>query len=267
VLKTVFVNGIWKSGNHMLIKLLKLMGVPFAEFGISAASLVSSYYPVRRIVRGPRWEKSPVNIGLEIPVNVGKYWVVKKIRHCYGKCFGGHAAYSDHLLSILRAGGVRPLQIIRDPRDIVCSFVHWVVNRPDYYAYKTFSTLSIEERMLAVINGIEGDGLYFESIATVLDRSYGWITRPAEVLVVRFEDLVGAQGGGDADAQKKAVGGVAEWVGVRNVDIERIAKSLFGGTATFRRGKSGSWEEEFTPAVRSAFERTVGDRIRMWGYE
>lgn len=251
----------------MLLKLSKLLGVPNVDFGISAGSLVSDWYAIRRLLRGPRWEKSPINLGLEIPVNVGTGWIINRIKQCEGKCFGGHAAYSDHLMSILKDHDVRTIQIIRDPRDIVCSFAHWIEKRPDYYAHQTFAAMSLQEKMLAVIKGVNNGTLYFESLATVLDRSYGWITRPDDVLVVRFEDLVGPQGGGDPKAQMKTIESVAHWIGAGDADLEKVCGSLFGGTATFRKGKSGSWEDDFTPDIRSAFDKVMGDRLKFWGYE
>lgn len=264
---TVFANGIWKSGNNMLLKLLKLLGLPEAKFGISSASLLSEWYAVRRIIRGPKWGKCPVKVGLEIPVNVGRSWLSYKVRQSSGSCFGGHAAYSDHFLSILKENEVRPVQIIRDPRDIICSFAHWIDKRPDYYAYKAFSRLSLEGKMLGIIEGLRYEDLYFESLATVLDRSYGWITRPSDVLVIRFEDLVGPQGGGSPQGQAEAVERVVAWAGVENADIKKTCKSLFADTATFRKGKKESWKEDFTPDVTDAFNRIMGGRLKQWGYE
>lgn len=251
----------------MLLKLLKLLGVPEAGFGISSASMVSDWYAVRKMIRGPKWDKCPVNIGLEIPVSVGKSWLSYKIRRLNGSCFGGHAAYSDHLLSIFKETDVRPIQIVRDPRDVVCSFAHWIDKRPDYYAHKAFSALSLERKMLGIVEGMSHDKLYFESLATVLDRSYGWLTRPSEVLVVRFEDLIGPQGGGCAKRQAEAVEKVAAWVGAEGADLKKACCSLFGDTATFRKGRKENWKEDFTPEVTDAFGRVVGGRLRQWGYE
>ena len=265
-LVTVFANGIWKSGNHLLTKVCGLLGVPKAEFGIATHLLIGDNYVVRRLIRGPRWEKSPIGVGIDMPVAVGSRWLNRKLRRLKGRCIGGHAGFSDRLLALLKENTIRPIQIVRDPRDVVTSFALWIETRPDYYAYPAFAGLSIPDRVLAVIQGCRSNSLCFESFATVMDRSYGWLTRPKDVLVVRFEDLVGPEGKGSAEAQMAALRQVADWLGLREVDLERVASEAFGGTPTFREGAIGSWREHFTNDVRAVFDDVVGPRLEQWGY-
>ena len=59
------------------------------------------------------------------------------------------------------------------------------------------------------------------------------------ILIIRFEDLVGAQGGGSDEVQKQVlleIGRHLEFE-LSDQDIRFIQKRLFGGTPTFREGQ------------------------------
>ena len=263
---TVFANGIWKSGNHLLIKILGRVGFDDANFGIASSSLHGRYYIARQVLRGALLRRDPIMVGLDATAAVSDRWIRRQLHAHRGACIGGHAAYSDHLLALLHEAGVFPIQIVRDPRDVVCSFSHWIVRRPDYYAFPAFKDLSVDQRMLALIRGGRSGKVFLESLATVMDRSFGWLTRPDEVLVVKFEDLVGAEGGGSRQRQDEAIASIVRWVGVRGSSISEISADLFGGTATFRRGQTNTWKDEFSDEVTAVFRSIVGDRLSEWGY-
>lgn len=263
---TVFANGIWKSGNNLLMRVLDLWGIRDLGLGLATSLLVGRHYWMRRVIRGPRFAADPVPVGLDMGVNVGARWLRHRLRRAGGRYFTGHAAFSDRLLQILRAEGVRPIQIVRDPRDIAVSYAHWIVSRPDFYAHPRLAELTTQERIQAIIRGWRDRRLHFESLATVLDRSYGWITRPDDVLVVRFEDLVGSRGGGDATAQNEALRAVASWCGLDPTRIPDVAEHAFGQSKTFRKGEIGGWRSEFSDETAELFERVVGPRLAHWGY-
>lgn len=264
---TVFANGIWKSGNNLLIKLFGLLGVPKAEFGVASSLIYGNNFLVRQIIRGSKFERNPYFVGLDASVSVSKIWLDYKVSSLKGTCIGGHAAYSDQLLRMLKSKDIKPVQIIRDPRDVVCSFSHWIMTRPDYYAYPMFKPLSFEERIMALIDGVDNHRCPLESFATVLDRAYGWLGQPKNVLVVRFEDLVGIDGGGDNSRQLHSINEIIRWSGFEDIDVEEVASNLFGGTKTFRKGKIQSWEDEFNSKINNKFSEKIGDRLKLWGYD
>ena len=268
--QSVFANGIWKSGTNLLIKLCALLGAPYSGFGLAASSIIGPYQPVRRLLRGPKPFERPLDVGLEVNAPVSPFWLRQRLARCRGKCVSGHAAYSKRLLQILLKHRCKIMHIIRDPRDVVVSFAHWIHTRPDYYAYPAFAGLSPAESMLALIKGGHRGRLRLKPLAQVLDRSSRWLSRE-HVLVLRFEDLVGKQGGGSTERQTKAVTMAAEFLSetedkTGELDLEGIRKSLFGGTKTFRTGHIGAWEREFTRPVKTAFEKSVGQRLAVWGY-
>lgn len=262
----VFVNGIGKSGNNLLIRVCKLMGVQFDSFGLSGQSLIGKYNCIKRLIRGPKWEKAPINIGIDSSAKISSTWLNKKIKSLDCKSFTGHAAYSNHLISILHDNNIKIIQIIRDPRDVIVSFSHWIKSRPDHYAYKIYSSLPKEEIILNRILGSNSRSICVDSIATMMDRTYGWLTIPSDVLVVRFEDLVGINGGGNSKSQMDAIIKIAEWLDVKNKSLGEVQNQVFGNTMTFRKGQIGTWQNEFVQEAIIAFDDNVGPRLKLWGY-
>lgn len=265
--RALFANGIWKSGNHLLLKLCNMLGYPLAGSGIAASTINGNFRLVRKLIRGSLSKQTSINVGLEQEVQISKWWLNRQFDNAEGCVIGGHAAYSEGLLEILRGHETRTIVITRDPRDIVMSYARWIDTRRDEYWQKSLAPLSEEDRISSLIQGFESKVGYFDSLATVLDRASGWLHQP-EVLVVRFENLVGKDGGGTNEAQFDEIMRVVKWLGVTGADIERIQKTLFGGTKTFHTGQVGAWRDGFTPEHLRIFQDVVGQaRMQEWGYK
>ncbi len=244
-----------------------MLGYPLAGSGIAASSINGRFKFVRKLLRCSLLKSESVSIGLEQPIRVSKRWLKNQCVSVQGCTIGGHAAYSDDLLEILNRQEVRTIQIIRDPRDIVLSYAKWISSREDEYWHQSLNPLSEEERIVHLIKGFNCKGGNFDSLATVLDRSFGWLHQP-DVLVVRFENLVGTNGGGTNEAQFDELVRVVNWLGTKDANIKWVQKSLFGGTKTFRAGQIGAWRNSFTPEHLRVFQEVVGQtRIHEWGYE
>lgn len=265
--RVVFADGIWKSGNHLLLKLCDMLGYPLAGSGIAASSINGNFKFVRKLLRGSLSSGASANIGLEQPIRVSKRWLNSQFDGAKRCAIGGHAAYSEDLLEILHKQKVRTVLIVRDPRDIVVSYARWIDTCRDEYWKQSLAPRPLEDRMLSLIQGFETEAGRFDSIATVLDRASGWLHQP-DVLVVRFEKLVGKNGGGTNEDQFNELTRVVNWLGVKDIDIGLIQNTLFGGTKTFRTGQVGGWRSDFTDEHLSVFEEVVGKvRMQEWGYE
>jgi hypothetical protein len=131
--------------------------------------------------------------------------------------------------------------VTRDPRDWVYSAARKIMENPEPFGRDRNTSLSqhIEDLILGFPpNGSVGR----HGILERYRRISGWSSRP-NVTTIRFEDLVGPQGGGN-DSQT-TVERIAEAMQITLSPERRseIAKDLFGGTVTFRRGAIGSWQE------------------------
>ena len=129
-----------------------------------------------------------------------------------------------------------------------------------------FYPLSVEERMKLIITGGTNANRFIDSFATVMDRTYGWLTNPEHVLVVKFEDLVGKQGGGSSEDQIDSIKRICRWLGRDDGLTNSVAENLFGGTRTFRKGQMRSWENEMPEYLQEIFNERIGKRLGLYNY-
>lgn len=162
--------------------------------------------------------------------------------------------------------------ILRDPRDVVVSHVHYVTQmKPNHihHAYYNQVLHTFDERLSASIAGVSEAGGYtaLPDVRARFVPFFGWLTRP-EVLVLRYEEFL-------ADLPT-ALGRVLEHALQRGfpllIERERAIEILAGSidpqrSPTFRSGKAGGWRERFTPAHKELFKTVAGDLLQQLGYE
>ncbi len=109
---------------------------------------------------------------------------------------------------------MRTVCILRDPRDVAVSQLHYIKRLKKHPIHEAFMGLpSDSERLMLCIRGGELGERRMLSLDERYRRFSGWAEDGGSV-VVRFEDLVGPRGGGSEEAQVGAVRAVAEHVGV-----------------------------------------------------
>jgi hypothetical protein len=183
-----------------------------------------------------------------------------------GQVVIGHLPYTKDLFDTVTARGLRPVFMTRDPRDIAVSQVRYVVGRPDHWAHALFIDRTPTERIRLAIVGDTKGGL--RSLAERLAQYEGWL-RPG-VEVIRFEDLVGPNGGGDRARQREAVVDLYTFLGVSSDPtlVDDVASRLFSEQSpTFRKGTIGQWRESFDDELTSVARELAGAQIERYGYE
>jgi hypothetical protein len=183
-----------------------------------------------------------------------------------GQVVVGHLPYADDLFDTLGVRRIAPVFMTRDPRDIAVSQVRYVVSRDDHWAHELFAVRTPHDRLRLAITGDREGGL--RSLAERLQQYDGWL-RP-EVEVVRFEDLVGAQGGGDAGRQRETVSDLYRFLGVSDDAslLDDVCARLFSDQSpTFRKGTIGQWRESFDDELTELARELAGEEIARYGYE
>jgi hypothetical protein len=201
--------------------------------------------------------------------NIGKWGglpgLVERIRP--GQVVVSHLRHSDEDERTLAEAGLGGLFMVRNPRDLVVSQIHYVTKRTDHRLHDLFTALpDARARLRTAITGDPTAGL--PSIAERLSYFQGWLT--SGLFVVRFEDLVGASGGGDADRQRDLLRAVFEHLGVDAgaPRVEAVAQRLFSADSpTFRSGQVGSSRDFFDDELEDLFRRTIGDHAVPYGYD
>lgn len=190
-----------------------------------------------------------------------------------GAVVTGHLVHEPRFVRLVRESDVAHVLIVRDPRDVAVSYAEYAARAAHHYLHAHFSALAPEARLLAAIEGVPGDvpwdSVALRDVGAVFGQFLPWRDEPG-TLLVRFEDLVGPQGGGDAATQRATIRRVARHVGVELDDaaLSAAAARVFDpGSPTFRRGGRGEWRERFASAHRVAFARVAGDLLAVLGYD
>ncbi len=245
----ILLNSIPKSGTNLLQKCLELAGVNWSGRSLAASSNFGRYRSIKNLLRSPAMGEVPVSLGLDVPVNVSERWLRSYVREAQGY-ISGHMAYSGHLYEILSSENFRVIQVIRHPCAIVASWANFIAE-PGYYRsniQKRMSRLSFDERVKLLVNGGYLERQYIAGIRDVFLRAQGWYEKKGGVLVVRFEDLVGARGGGDDEFQRRTLEEIFSYAGLEpdQSRVGGIQSRLYGGTHTFRKGQIDGWKDQLS---------------------
>jgi hypothetical protein len=295
-------NSIPKSGTHLLDRLLILLGIELVNFGglkphrvegnqFSSTSrylraflglrkpeyvmgigshLVEGglFPPARKLLR--TWGSTKVVTGVDFPKQISRGWLRRRLDKVPDGCFvTAHCIYTPELAGLFREKGMRAVCILRDPRAVAVSQLYYIKQLKSHPIHEAFMELpSDHERLLVSIRGGELGGRELLSLDERYRRYLGW-EQDKGAVVVKFEDLVGPNGGGSAEAQRRTVERVAAHLGLPASErtMRRVEEGLYGAGRTFRKGQIGGWREDFSPEHERAVEETAGSLLVELGYE
>ena len=264
----VVANSIPKSGTHLLLRLLTLLGYEHFEKGVRRNVGLNKFPLARRLFteRG----SDTVPIGVDFPTPVNRRWLEARLgRVPEGAAVSAHCSYSPQFDALLKGKGMKVVCIVRDPRDVAVSHMHYLKKRTDHFAHEEYMALADDHERLMV--SIRGGALGRHRLQSLDERYRGFLAwgKDGDACVVRFEDLVGPKGGGDERAQLQAVRNVAEHLGIERDEEElaSVQQGLFGSGRTFRKGRAGGWREEFSGGHTEAIDEVAGPLLVELGYE
>jgi hypothetical protein len=196
-----------------------------------------------------------------LPQHISRRWLARRLSKVPdGGFVNAHCIYTPELADLFRQEGMKTVCILRDPRDVAVSQMHYIKQLENHIAHQGYIALpSDHERLLVSIRGGELGGRKLQSLYERYRQFLRW-ERDGGAAVVKFEDLVGTKGGGSTEAQRLAVEGVASHLGV-------VEEDLFGVGRTFRKGQIGGWREEFSAEHKRAVKGVLGSLLVEWGYE
>lgn len=166
----------------------------------------------------------------------------------------------------------------RDPRDVVVSMARFMKKLPDVWPAAINVCLNDIIMDLIRNNNLSNGCPPAQGIFDQYRKYLPWRNIPG-CYAVRFENLVGVQGGGSDQLQLIEIKNIAQHVGVVLTDAraKKIAQNLFGGTWTFiatqdvagqaKAGQIGSWKFVFTEEHKKAFKEVAGQLLIDLGYE
>jgi hypothetical protein len=245
----VFGNAMAKSGSHLLIQILEGL-VPLGPF------VNPGFPPVNRFEDNRKLMEKQIVAG------------IKRMRP--GDIRYGYIVPEKPYFPLLTGKNRATIFIYRDPRDLLVSHVFYATDMYKEHAlhpYLSKSLSTMEERLNAVIAGIDIPGFEFSNVLDRYESYWGWFDHPG-VLCLPFEDLI--------LNREQAIGKLLDYICgfdyslnvSREVAIETVKDSIAPKrSGTFRKGQPGNWKEHFTQANKDLFKEVAGDLLVRLGYE
>lgn len=253
-----FVNSMPKSGTNLLARFLTLCGMKRAghinrrnRFSIGKIPLLSFGYP----------------IGIDHLHNISKGAVDRRFAQLQtGEFLTAHVGHSHCFLDLIEQHGVKPVLVIRDPRAVLNSFVHYVATTRSHPMSASFRPLDTEARYLRALKGGWTGKAFLEPLVHRCRSLTPWMESP-HVLLVRFEDLVGESGGGSKQAQTRVAEKLADHLSIPSNRWQNAVQDLFGDSGTFRSGQVNSWQKEIPQSMSADVDAELEPVLDLWGYE
>lgn len=152
--------------------------------------------------------------------------------------------------------------IYRNPLDIVLSETRYYHKDGNTAFYSYLSHLSFEERLLKLID----DPWLLGSILDRVGDFAAWLDFK-NVIPISFEELVGPNGGGDPEIQRKLIWSLQLKLQVPG-DPVGFGKRIFNPESpTFAEGQIGAYKKYFTPEAYQRFGSLPQAAMRFFGYD
>ena len=160
--------------------------------------------------------------------------------------------------------------ILRDPRDVVVSHVHYVSEMASDHILHRYYATELEDfsaRLRTSILGLPQAEFAFPDVQARFEPYLGWLERP-EVLTLQYEALI--------QERELALGRIWQHAQARGFasqipeaeSIARLNQAIDPARSpTFRQGRTGGWMNHFGPADKALFKKVAGDLLIHLGYE
>jgi hypothetical protein len=257
-----FANSFPKSGTHLLTQVMHgftRLG-PAVDSGLPAVVTFDGFTGRQRSIA-----EIMADLGRFLPGDIGY----------------GHVHALPQAVEWLCRPGVAAYFILRDPRDVVVSHVHYVAEMaPDHIHHRYYHEVlqTFDDRLRASITGVSTEELarasggkpVYEPLPDIRARFepyLGWLEH-SEVLVLRYEDFIRERSEALARVLDHAVNRGFKLAIDRQAALQVLDESIDPARSpTFRSGKIGGWQKSFTGEHNKLFTRLAGDLLSGLGYE
>jgi len=246
-----FTNSFPKSGTHLLTQVLEgfpLVG-PAVDSGLPAVVMFEGASGRERTTRE----------------------ILRDLQHLSRGDIGyGHLHARPEIMDRFTADDFCAYFILRDPRDVVVSHVHYVTEiEPNHvhHDYYTQTLKTFDERLRTSITGRPDAANPFPDIAGRFAPFLGWLSQPA-VLALKYEDFNTDRVAAVTTVLRHAVERGFQLTMPQDQAVERLMAQMDPQRSpTFRQGKSGGWRTKFTDEHKSLFKQVAGNLLITLGYE
>lgn len=278
----VCLNTLPKAGTNLFIKCLELLG--YKRMGVVFGGTASSITLNQGIIESQKTKIRNWKRRLTSAVfNRGRGYIVdnvnpqEKDKHLIHSLISdvserqflqGHFGYSDEILIMLMNADFKILVGIRDPRAILLSRYHYIKRIEKNDMHDILHSMELEDGIRTLLTGYNDGRISVPSMYAICNSIDCWLKAKPCILVLRFEDFIGEQGGGSTERQRESISQLASFLDINTgtSKINEIQEKLYGGTRTFRRGRIDSWRDEIPPEIVTEIEDELEQFISSWGY-
>lgn len=263
-LKPLVATTLPKSGTHLLERCLNAFS--------SIRRVEASFAPAAAGESGV-----PMGVGLPRAVSVESVRASLRMLRP-GDFLSIHAPYSLPLASLLMEQNIPVIYLIRDPRDVALSLVPYV-RRGRHRLARVLDGMSDGDAFRFAVLGGPGEGS--DGLLPLKERFNSIVAweayRPS--LRVKFEEIVGATGGGSDTLLAQTLELIADHIGLpaSAAPSESERRSLFGVTRVdrlarrrsthgFRQGQVEGWRTRLTAKQISLVDEHMGPELVEAGY-
>jgi hypothetical protein len=174
---------------------------------------------------------------------------------------------------ILARGDVRTLHLIRDPRDVLISAMHYHKTSTEPWLQQPapgHHGIGYQQKLTSLTSTFEQYLFEMENAShDIIEDMLDWQYDRANCFEVRYEDL-------RLDESMALWSQIASFLGFDDGELALCKDcfwqhSLFGGANVNRRharsGDVAQWKREFTPELARAFVERFPDALQLLGYE
>lgn len=182
----------------------------------------------------------------------------------------GHLHARSEFIQYFTRPGMCAYFILRDPRDVVISHVHYVTKiEVNHVHHRYYSEVlqNFDERLKVSILGRPEAENPFPDIAGRFDPFLDWMIQP-EVMTLKYEDFLTDRHGTVSKVLMHAINrGFRPFMPKEQAVNQLEAMINPQRSPTFRQGKSGGWKTQFSGENKAIFKEIAGDLLIRLGYE
>ena len=165
--------------------------------------------------------------------------------------------------------------IVRDPRDVAVSLAHYLASQTEFHITAAlFRGMPADERVSRVLTGAYPIPIYLNRHMNLTGGIHElfapylawWSGVFPNVWRLRYEDVIGPNGGGDKERQLQTIWELQLALHVPGRPSDYSDRVFSRKSLTFRRGQIASYLADFSPRHHELFQQSAGDLLGALGY-
>jgi hypothetical protein len=183
-----------------------------------------------------------------------------------GEVMPAHIFYDEKIASLMCKEDIKMIFVVRDFRDAMLSHINYIdqidITHPHHQVFAGLKGL--DEKIDACLLGVRDK---FQSWPNLVRGFRGWVNAE-NVMLVRFEDLIGEVGGGNGETQRAVVIEMANFLGIELPDVQKVIRNMYNENGlTFNAPEIGKWKKKFSQEQVERINAFLLEDIRYFSHK